>query len=355
MTKPRSEIRAEASREGLTLPEAAEERTRFFEEEEVQQQRLIALIKTRAEGSYRDPNYRIGGGDELEINVFDVPELNLNARVRESGFVSLPLVGGVKVLGMTEQEIVDELKKRLGTYVRQPEVNVFISHYGSQKVAVVGAVRKPGTYSLKKGANSILELVSQAGGIGEKAGSFVNFIPAEVSGVSAANDVEARARLALAAEESVVNQNTGIEIGLDRIMGTSGGIPLEIPVRGGDMVIVPEAGKVMIEGEVEKAGAVELGQQMSLLGALAAAGGITYGAKIDEVEVIRDLGSKDAKGHLIVNLEQIAKGEERDIRLKNGDIVRVPSDSGRRMTQDTWETITNIMNFGVGGNVNLVP
>lgn len=353
MTRPRSEVIAEAQSQGLPIATVEEDRTRFFAADAVNKSRLLALLRTRSQNQNRDSSYRIGPQDEVEINVFDVPELNVTARVRESGFISLPLIGAVQAAGLTDNQLHDELAKRLASYVRDPQVTVFVSNFGSQKVAVMGAVRNPGTYPLKKGSNSVLELISQAGGISDRAGNLVNFIPAELSGISSSNDVEARARLALANDSGQQVMNSGIEIYLDQILGTTGGIPLEIPVKGGDMVVVPEAGKIMVEGEVQKVGQYDLGQQMTLLSALAASGGITYGAKVDEVEVIREAGIEN-KAHLVLSLEKVATGEERDIRLRNGDIVRVPSDSGRRMTQDTFEGISRILNFGVGGNVNIV-
>ena len=118
------------------------------------------------------------------------------------------------------------------------------------------------------------------------------------------------------------------------------------------MIIVPEAGTVMVEGEVAKTGSYELGSRTTLLGALAAAGGITYGAKIDEVEIIRSVDG-NRKAHLTVSLENIAIGEEHDVRLRNGDIVRVPSHSGRRLRQDTFDGISRLINFGIGGSVPL--
>ncbi|RMG39801.1 MAG: hypothetical protein D6719_12470 [Candidatus Dadabacteria bacterium] len=352
ITPSRSEILRQARSRGVNLPTIEQERARYEELEAANKRRLMALIEHRARTSLRNSSYLIGPHDELEINVFDVPELNVTARVRESGFVSLPLVGAVKAQGLTEAEFTRELTKRLRTYVKNPQVSVFISHYGSQRVAVMGAVNKPGTYSLKKGVNSIMELIGEAGGISEKAGNYVNFIPVEVTGLTASNDIEARARLSLASSESSRLERNGIEILLDDVMGTSGTIPLEVPIRGGDMIIVPEAGQVMVEGEVEKRGTYELGQRMTLLGALAAAGGITYAANVHEVEVVRDIGGND-KLHIVVDLEKLASGQESDLRLKPGDIVRVPSDRGSRMRGDTFEGISRLINFGVGGTVNL--
>lgn len=351
-TKPRSEVVSAAQSKGLPVRTVEEERELFFEPDKVNQNRLVNLIKRRAAGADHDDTYRIGPRDELEINVFDVPELNVTARVRESGFVSLPLLGAVRAAGLTESEFHDEVRRRLASFVRRPELTVFISMYGSQKVAVMGAVSKPGQYPLKKGANSILELISEAGGINDKAGNYISFIPAELSGISASSDVESRAKLALSSQPSAQTKDSGIQIYLDQVMGTNGGIPIEIPVRGGDMIIIPEAGKVMVEGEVQKVGQYDLGQQMTMLGAIAAAGGITYGAKIDEVEIEREVGMED-KAHLVLDLEKIASGEDRDVRLRNGDIVRVPSHSGRRLTQDTFESIRSI--FSVGAGVSLGP
>lgn len=353
MTKPRSEVIEDAARDGLAVPSIEEDRQAFFEADAVQQEQMIALVKHRASTSVRDATYRLGTGDEIEINVFDVPELNVTARVRDSGFVSLPLVGAVRATGLTESEFHEELRSRLASYVRNPEITVFVSLYGSQKVAVMGAVQKPGSYPLKKGANSVLELLSEAGGVTDKAGNVISFIPVEVSGVGAATDVETRARMALASDRVVSGASSGgIQLYLDQVLGTNGTIPLELPVRGGDMIVIPEAGQVNVDGEVQKPGSYELGQRMTLLGALAAAGGITYGAKIEEIEVVREIGP-DRKAHLVVNLEKVARGEERDVRIRTGDIVLVPSDSGRRMRQDTFESISKVFNFGVGGSVNL--
>ncbi|MCB0340326.1 MAG: hypothetical protein KDD53_12015, partial [Bdellovibrionales bacterium] len=104
--------------------------------------------------------------------------------------------------------------------------------------------------------------------------------------------------------------------------------------------------------EVYKRGSYELGRNMSLLGALAAAGGITYGAKVDEVEIVRELDD-GRRARLLVDLSLIAQGEQDDVRLRDGDIVIVPSDRGRRMTQDTFDGISRVINVGVGSSYNI--
>ncbi len=355
ITPPRSEVVKTSLAKGLPVIDPAQEREEFLALEKNSQIKALNLISQRLQNApSSNPGYKIGAEDEIELNVFDVPELNLVARVNQIGLLPLPLVGAVQAAGLTEEQLKIELAHRLATYVKNPQISVFVKGYGSQKVGVMGAVEKPGYYPLTKESNSLLELLSQAGGISDKAGGYINFIPAEFSGVSGSNEPGARARLALDSQDPNKLANSTIELSIDQILGTSGGIPLEIPVRGGDMLVVPDAGKVMVDGEVEKVGSYELGRQATLLGALASAGGITYSAKIDEVEVLRDI-SPGKKGRLLVDLQKIATGEEPDIRLKNGDVIRVPSDSGKRMTQDTFEGVTRIINVGVGGTVNLMP
>lgn len=352
--KARSDMIRDAQAGGADVRSPVEDRALFFEHEKDQQTKLLDLVKQRAASVPADPSYRLGSQDEIEINVFDVPELGVTVPVRESGFVTLPLVGPLQAGGLTVQQFSDDLRKRMAGYVKNPQVSVFISHYGSQRVAVLGAVNKPDVYPLKRGSNSVVELISEAGGLSMKAGNVLNFIPKELSGLNDPSDLETRNRLAFAATGRSPAAGQGIEIYLDQVMGTGGGIPVEVPVRGGDMIVIPEAGKVLVEGEVEKIGSYELGQQMSLLGALAAAGGITYSANPSEVEVIRELGMNN-RVSLVMDLTKVMTGEEKDVRLRNGDLVRVPSNTGKRMTSDTMEGIRKLLNFGIGGSFRVGP
>lgn len=354
LTKPRSEIIEEARDRGIPVRSIEHDAARFESEKVEHQQRLLAVIKKRSDDPAFNESYRLGPGDEIEINVFDVPELTKSVRIRESGFLTLPLVGAIEASGLTEEELDRELTSRLRSFVKQPEVSVFISNFGSQKVGVMGAVEAPGSYPLRKGENSVGELISAAGGLTEKAGNYVNFVPNEVTGLKNTSDPVARARLSFTSSRfsSRRSPKEAIEVPLASLLGTTGGIPLDIPIRGGDMIIVPEAGQVLVEGEVQKPGAHDLGRRVTLLGALAGAGGITYGAKIDEIELIREQESGE-KLRLVVNLEKLLSGEQDDVPIRNGDLIRVPSDSGRRMRGDTFDGITRLINFGVGGSVRI--
>lgn len=353
--KSRSEIISEAKSDGIAILTIEEEREKFYTHLKTQERRLIGLLRARSNPAFRNENYKFGAGDEIEIYVFDVEELNTTVRVRDSGFITLPLVGAIEAVNKTEKELVYNIKKRLKAFVRNPEVSLFISSYASQKVAVIGAVDEPGSYPIKKGRNSLAEFLSLAGGVSDKAGNFINFIPGEVllnqlGRNEELSDPSVKARLSFNNKSTRALGRHVIEIDVARILGTDGSIPLDIPLKGGDMIIVPEAGGIAVEGEVKQPGSYDLKKGMTLVGGLAAGGGIGYSAQIDEVELIRKINAKKTL-RLVLDLTKVASGEQDDVLLRNGDIIRVPTHSGRRISQDTFESIARLVNVGVGGTL----
>jgi polysaccharide export outer membrane protein len=353
-TKPYSTVVDEAQDEGRELPSGEAENARFDQYEKEQIERLASVIKDRLGIGLQNDTYKVGVADTLKLSVFDVPELDLTVSVNDAGYVTLPLVGSVQFAGLTISECEKRLTKELSSYVRNPQVLIGLSEFGSQKVAVLGSVAKPGSYPLKKGATAISDIISEAGGPGADSGNFVRFLPVELTQIPSTNDPAARAQLAV---QTLLNQgderHLGVEVPLNRLIGTSGALPLEIPVRGGDVVIVPEAGRVSVDGEVEKRGTVDITRGLTLMGALASAGGITWSAKFDEVELLRNAGGQTGRLRKVVNLEQLVNGAQEDILLKSGDIIRVPSLRSRRIQKDTYDTINSFFNFGVGGQMRI--
>lgn len=357
-TKPRSQLIEESRAHGRHARSVQQERARFFGVQEENRRRLSSLVSSRARGDMSSDDYRLGPGDILEVSVFDVPELNVSAKVRDSGMIALPLIGAFSAQGETERSFQRKLENKLSEFVISPQAGVTVTEYGSQRVAVLGAVNEPGTYSLKRGRNSLLEVLGEAGGISEKAGNYLNFIPRESAQGRAqmgrTHPVQQMAGVRIRSGSPQPGSAQGTEVLLDDILGSSGSVPVHLPVFGGDMIIVPEAGKVLIEGEVERRGSYDLAQRMTLLGALASAGGITYGAKFDEIEIVRSVTPYE-RASLVMSLEDIMNGKEQDVPLRNGDIVRVPSDEGRRMRQDTFEGFTRLINVGAGASYNIAP
>ena len=112
-----------------------------------------------------ESDYRIGPADELEIDVFQVEELSGMEKVNSRGYIRMPLLGPVKVGGLTREQAEDLLAELYGqTYLQDPQVNIDIVDYASRQVTLIGAVEKPGVYPLK-GQTTLLQALAMAGGL----------------------------------------------------------------------------------------------------------------------------------------------------------------------------------------------
>jgi polysaccharide export outer membrane protein len=111
--------------------------------------------------------YRLGAGDLISISVYDEPDLSLELRIGLSGSISYPLLGDVKVAGLSPKELEDRLVNQLkGPYLVDPSVSVSIQEY--RPFYVTGEVEKPGSYSFHPGL-TIDRAISIAGGFTERA------------------------------------------------------------------------------------------------------------------------------------------------------------------------------------------
>lgn len=350
-TPARSEISGIKTENGKNIATVSSESFRAYEEK--QERRLNNLLKERAGTSQNfDEFYRIGPGDSLRFFVFDVPELNITVRVKQSGVISLPLLGDLKAAGLTETELQEIVTKGLKQYIKNPQVNLAVADYRAFKVSVLGEVSKPGTYALKRGDFTLIDVLSEAGGKTENAGTMIVLIPSNAQKVAALTGTPTDARGALKKEREKVEASRGIEIPYDRLIGSADEEPVIVPILPGDTVIIPEAGKVQIDGEVNQPGSFPLNSRMTLLGGIASAGGLTYSADVKSVEVIREM-EPAKKSVLTVDLEKLVAGTDRDVYLRNGDLIRVPSHSGRFVTRQVIEGINSLVSFGVGGSVNV--
>ena len=117
-----------------------------------------------------EQQYKIGPGDQLQINVWQHPDLSPGVTVLPDGEISLPLVGEVKASGLSEKELAGVIKEKLSEYVRSPEVTVTVANPESanfqQRIRVTGAVRNPSSVPYRKGM-TVLDVVLEAGGPNE--------------------------------------------------------------------------------------------------------------------------------------------------------------------------------------------
>ncbi|MBM3225660.1 MAG: polysaccharide export protein [Candidatus Tectomicrobia bacterium] len=141
--------------------------------------RLAQLWQGRMQGG-GGLDHPLGPGDILDISVPAIPDLkDRTVRISGEGTINLPLLGGIRAAGLTDGELYDALQRRLATYMHRPQVSLFVREYRSRQVAVMGAVAKPGLYTLASGADTVLDILGAAGGMTDEAASYILFIPIE--------------------------------------------------------------------------------------------------------------------------------------------------------------------------------
>jgi len=265
---------------------------------------VLALAAAAAAGDQAVSEYRIGAKDLLEITVLGVAEINkLVVRVSEEGRITLPLLGEVNVDGLTRSGLERELTRLVGEkYVRNPQVTVFIQEYLSKRVSVLGAVEKPGPFELL-GRQTVLSIISQAGGLTRDAGKEIIVIRQLAGGDS-----------------------TAIRIPIDDLF-LKGEAKLNIALEPDDVVTVPvdKTVSIYVFGQVRNPGAlqVRVSSLPTLTQAIAQAGGFSERAVKSKVKVRRkDPSGKDLE--IVVNVKNILKGKVKDIPLQENDTVYVP-------------------------------
>jgi polysaccharide biosynthesis/export protein len=246
----------------------------------------------------------IGPQDLLEIKVFQLDQFNQTLRVAGDGSISLPLLGRVQVAGLTreqaERTIAGLLEER---YINDPQVTVFVKEYESRKVAVTGAVQKPGSYEML-GEKTVLEMIAVAGGI-------TRDVAKHVVVIRRGDGSAPVRRIPLDLQELIYR----------------GDPASNVVVQPGDIIYLPieEIVKVYVNGAVRKPGAIEFkaSEPITVLQAVTAAEGTTDRAAERRVQIVRR--SEDGSRQVIaVDLKRVKQGRVEDVPLLRDDVVFVP-------------------------------
>jgi polysaccharide export outer membrane protein len=295
------------------------------------------------------PDLSLGPGDVLEISVTPVAEVqNYAARISGDGMISLPLVGSMQAGGMSEPTLREEIHRRyLETYVRNPQVKVFVREYQSRLVAVAGAVARPGAYSLTKGNETLLDILSQAGGLSRDAAPRILLFPVEAYNPDAPVKVAASASVPLGGGmiSPAVMRAEPLVISLETL--ARGGVQphLSLPVRPGDVIMAPANGEVLVDGWVEKPGAYKITSGLTIRGAIAAAGGLSFAADPSSIRITR----RDRQGErisLLVDLEKIKQGQSSDITVQEGDVIEIASSTPKLVPYGVYSFFTGVFRLG---------
>lgn len=134
----------------------------------------VVLDEVPPSEAYQIPEYKIGAGDQLAINVWKNEELSVKALVRPDGMISLPLVGDIDAAENTAEELAAKISEKLTAFLRTPQVAVIVDNPSSadfqRRVRIAGAVNNPTTMAFRDGM-TVIDLVLAAGGLNEFASS----------------------------------------------------------------------------------------------------------------------------------------------------------------------------------------
>jgi polysaccharide export outer membrane protein len=253
---------------------------------------------------------RLGVGDLVELNVYNVPELSTKTRVGSNGDVYLPLIDYVHVGGLTLEEAQALIEKRYGDggFLKDPHVTVFVDEYASQGASVLGEVAKPGVYPVL-GQQRLLDLVSAAGGFSDKAGRVVT--------VTHRNQPDKPINVTLARNPADTPESN-------------------IAVYPGDTIAVHRADIVYVVGEVGRPSGFQMDSgNLTVLQAIALAGGVNRTAKLGAAKIIRK--TPQGMTETPVHLKKILEAKAPDLPMQADDILFVPTSTAKVAAARTAE------------------
>src|SRR5271157_4189297 len=311
-------------------------------------QRIAQLARETKAPDVSSPHadYQIGPEDLLEISVLEAPDLNRTVRVSDDGTVSLALLGSIQTAGLTTRELQSDLQERLRrTYMKDPQVSVFVQEMRSHPVSVFGAVEKPGVYQIRY-AKPLIEILSMAQGLANDAGDTVIVMRhqgatpapalASLSGSGSTLTTDHPAGIAIPSPDPTgmaISETSGTEsiaINLKDLLD-SGNPRSNVLVYPGDLVKVARAGIVYVVGQVHKPGGFVLktNENISVLQAIALAEGMTPNSKGKEARIILAGGTNGPPKEVPINLDKIMAGKAPDPLLKPNDVLFVPNSAGK--------------------------
>lgn len=206
----------------------------------------------------------LGPGDSIGVHVYGQPDMDGSVYVANDGSISLPLIGSIKVEGLSPVAAAQRVEEAFKAHqvLVDPHVSIAVLQSHSQLVSVLGEVHSPGRYPISPGT-SIIELIAQAGGITDSGANRVYVLRPDAHGN--------------------IHRYT---INLQGIGDTSDPLPAEI-LQAGDSIYVPQAQQFYVYGEVKTPGMYRLEPGMTVIEAIARAGGVTERGTARGLEIKR--------------------------------------------------------------------
>ncbi len=224
--------------------------------------------------SVSKPEALLGAGDIIRISVYQNPDLTMDsARISELGQVNFPLIGNVSIGGITvtagEQKIATALRD--GGFVLKPQVTILVAQIRSSVISILGQVAKPGRYPIETVGVKVSEMIATTGGVVPGGADIVTLVGTRNG------------------------QPIKFDIDLPAIL-QSGKSELDVAVENGDILYVDRSPNLYIYGEIQRPGMFRLERGMTLLQALAQAGGLNLRGTERGIKVHR----RDAEGKITI-------------------------------------------------------
>jgi polysaccharide export outer membrane protein len=247
-----------------------------------------------------DPgDYLLGAGDLIVVTVFETPDLNSEARVSSRGFVSLPLINNVQVANLTAAEAeqkIEDLYQR--SYLHDPHVTVYIKEHMSKQITLVGALQRPGTYDYVA-KRRLLDVIAIGNGLTDKAGAMAY----------------------VSRQDETAGKYINYLVDLNELI-RQGNMEQNMVIQGGDVIFVPEAGQVFVDGAVRKPGTYPISHsKMTVTEGIALAGGLASYANDESIKLIRYMGDGKEREIISISYSDLQGGLGDSLLLEDQDII----------------------------------
>lgn len=288
------------------------------------------VVAPAAKTAQAPSGYVLGPDDQISVRVVDAEEISDKPiRIGMDGYIRLPMAGRVLAGGLSVEQLEAAIVAGLKQYIRRPEVSVNVVEFRSQPVSVIGCVKAPGIHQLQ-GRRTLVEILALAGGLTDEAGARVKVTRRLEWG---------RIPLKNATDDST-GQYSVAEVKLKAIVRASSP-EQDILIRPHDVISVPRAEMVYVTGQVVKSGGFVLNERetISVLQALALAGGMDRSASPQNARVLRVDQGASTRTEIAVNLKQILANKQEDIGLQPDDILFIPTSAPKKAALRAIEAV----------------